>query len=155
MTFDLNANVRPAELWIDGGAPDPEITSAQVESRVSAVARHPQVREVLRAEQRKLSAGGGVVEGRDIGTVVAPDAEVKIFLAAEESARIARRTDERAASSGDVGRALSSRDELDARTNPLEPAADAVAIDTTTMDADAVFEAVLAIVRTALGERSA
>jgi cytidylate kinase len=148
ITFDLDSSVRPPELAIDGEAPDPDLTSPEVESRVSAVARHPQVREVLRAEQRRLSADGGVVEGRDIGTVVAPDADLKIFLQADESERIARRATERSVVAREVGEALSARDELDALTNPLEPASDAVSLDTTGRGPDDVFEAALALALT-------
>jgi cytidylate kinase len=122
------------------------VTSPEVESRVSHVARHPEVREVLRAEQRRLAAGGAVVEGRDIGTIVAPAADVKLFLGADERERIARRTTERR-DVAEVGRELSRRDALDAGTNPLEPAADAVAIDTTGMGPDAVFELALSLIR--------
>lgn len=147
MTFDLDPSVHPPALSIDGGAPDASLTSPEVESNVSIVARHPEVRAVLRAEQRRLCEQGGVVEGRDIGTVVAPKADAKIFLKAEEAERIARRTSERTIVLEEVGRALSTRDELDARTNPLEPAADAVEIDTTLMSPDAVFETALALVR--------
>ena len=150
MTFDLNESVRPPELRIDGAVPGPELSSEEVESSVSRVSRHPEVRAVLRAQQRRLGEGGGVVEGRDIGTVVAPDADVKVFLAADESERIARRTQERWVSSEEVARAMSVRDALDARTNPLEPAPDAVAIDTTGLGADEVFAAVLALVRARL-----
>jgi cytidylate kinase len=146
ITFDLDSSVRPPELSIDGEAPGPDLVTPEVESSVSAVARHPQVRAALRAEQRRLSAGGGVVEGRDIGTVVAPDADVKIFLQAEESERIARRATEREVVSHEVGEALSSRDELDALTNPLEPASDAVELETTGLGPDEVFEAALAVV---------
>lgn len=152
MRFDLDTTVRPAELVIEGARPDPALTAPEVESTVSQVARHPEVRSVLRAAQRSLCEGGGVVEGRDIGTVVAPRADVKLFLEAEQTERIARRTQERGTSHEPVGPALSARDALDARTNPLEPAPDAVAIDTTALDADAVFEAALAVVRARLGE---
>jgi cytidylate kinase len=152
MTFELNSTLRPPELAIDGAAPDPAITSEDVESRVSRVARHPEVREVLRAEQRRLCEGGGVVEGRDIGSIVAPDADAKVYLEADEAERVSRRTRERASADPEVGRALAERDALDARTNPPEPAEDAVTIDTTGMDADAVFEAALAVVRARLPE---
>jgi cytidylate kinase len=153
MRFDLDATVRPAELVIEGGRPDPGLMSPEVESTVSFVARHPEVREALRAEQRRLSEGGGVVEGRDIGTVVAPDADVKLFLQAAETERISRRSQERSAPTDPVGRALSERDALDARTNPLEPAEDAVAIDTTGVEADAVFEEALGLIRARLEAR--
>ena len=150
MRFDLDATVRPAELLIEGERPDPGLMSPEVESTVSLVTRHPEVREVLRSEQRRLSEGGGVVEGRDIGTVVAPGADVKLFLQAAENERISRRSQERGTPTDPVGRALSERDALDARTNPLEPAKDAVAIDTTGLEADAVFEEALGLVRARL-----
>jgi cytidylate kinase len=153
MRFDLDPTVRPVQLVIEGERPDPNLMSPEVESTVSLVARHPEVREVLRAEQRRLSQGGGVVEGRDIGTVVSPDADVKLFLQAAETERIARRSHERGDHAEPVGRALSERDALDARTNPLEPAADAVAIDTTGVEADATFEEALGVVRARLRER--
>jgi cytidylate kinase len=153
MKFDLDLSLRPPELSIEGNPPDPALTSPEVESMVSHVARHPEVREVLRAEQRRLAAGGAVVEGRDIGTVVCPTADVKIFLGADERERIARRTTERRDDEAEVGRELSRRDALDAGTNPLEPAGDAVAIDTTEMDSDAVFERALSLVRSWRAER--
>lgn len=153
ISFDLDPRVRPSSLRIDGREPEAELTSPEVESTVSRVARHPEVRAVLRDEQRRLSERGGVVEGRDIGTVVAPKADVKLFLEAEEGERVARRAGERAAKDHHVAEQLSARDALDARTNPLEPAEDAVAIDTTTMDADRVFEVALAVTRARLEER--
>jgi cytidylate kinase len=153
MRFDLDMTVRPAELVIEGERPDPGLMSPEVESNVSLVARHPEVREVLRAEQRRLADGGGVVEGRDIGTVVAPNADVKLFLQAAETERITRRSQQRGAHAEPVGRALSERDALDARTNPLEPSQDAFAIDTTGIEADAVFDEALGIVRAHLEAR--
>jgi cytidylate kinase len=153
MRFDLDATLRPAELLIEGARPDPGLMSPEVESTVSLVARHPEVRAVLRDEQRRLGEGGGVVEGRDIGSVVEPHADVKLFLRAAETVRIARRSQERGTRAGRVGRALSERDALDARTNPLEPAEDAVAIDTTGVEADAVFEEALGLIRARLEDR--
>ena len=110
----------------------------------------------MRDEQRRLAEAGAVIEGRDIGTVVAPDADVKLFLQAEADERAARRGQERAAGAPEevVARELHARDALDARTNPLEPAPDAVVIDTTRLDADAVFEAALAVVRERFGRRA-
>jgi cytidylate kinase len=94
-----------------------------------------------------------VVEGRDIGTVVAPQADVKLYLQAAESERISRRTNERSARAEPIGEALAARDALDARTNPLRPAADAVVIDTTGMTADQVYEEAMARIRARLAER--
>jgi cytidylate kinase len=153
ITFDLDWRVRPPELTIDGSRASEQLQSADVESRVSRVASHPHVREVLRAEQRRLSERGGVVEGRDIGTVVAPHADVKLYLQAAQSERISRRINERSAPAEPVGDALSARDALDARTNPLRPAGDAVAIDTTGMTSDQVYEKALATTRGRLAQR--
>jgi cytidylate kinase len=149
-TFDLDWSARPPELTIDGARASERLQSADVESRVSRVARHPHVREVLRAEQRRLSERGGVVEGRDIGTVVAPHADVKLYLQAAQAERISRRINERTAPAEPVGDALSARDALDARTNPLRPADDAVAINTTGMTSDEVYEEALATIRVRL-----
>lgn len=153
MTFDLDSSLRPPQLVIDGKRPAEEFTAREVESSVSRVARHPEVRAVLRDEQRRLCEGGGVVEGRDIGTVVAPDADVKLFLQAAEAERIARRRHERGDDAEPVGRELAARDALDARTNPLEPARDATVIDTTSMGADEVYETALETIRARLSER--
>lgn len=153
ITFDLDWRVRPPELTIDGSRASEQLQSADVESTVSRVARHPHVREVLRAEQRRLSERGGVVEGRDIGTVVAPHADVKLYLQAAQSERISRRINERSAPAEPLGDALSARDALDARTNPLRPADDAVAIDTTGMTSDQVYEKALATIRARLAQR--
>ena len=153
ITFDLDWRVRPPELTIDGSRASEQLQSADVESRVSRVARHPHVREVLRAEQRRLSERGGVVEGRDIGAVVAPHADVKLYLQAAQSERISRRINERTAPAEPVGDALSARDALDARTNPFRPADDAIAIDTTGMTSDQVYEKALATTRARLAQR--
>lgn len=153
ITFDLDWRVRPPELTIDGSRASEQLQSADVESTVSRVARHPHVREVLRAEQRRLSERGGVVEGRDIGTVVAPHADVKLYLQAAQSERISRRINERSAPAEPLGDALSARDALDARTNPLRPASDAIAIDTTGMTSDQVYEKALATTRARLAQR--
>ncbi|HSJ51502.1 MAG TPA: (d)CMP kinase [Actinomycetota bacterium] len=154
ITFDLDSTVRPAELRVDGAVPGAELTSPEVESTVSRMARHPEVRAVLREEQRRLAAGGGVVEGRDIGTVVTPAAQVKVFLHAEANERAARRRNERGAPDADVGRALAARDAFDATTIPPEPAPDAVVIDSSDLDADQVFELALALVQDRLGGRT-
>jgi cytidylate kinase len=124
LTFDLDSSLRPPELRIDGLAPGEDLRSLEVESIVSRVARHPEVRAELRREQQRLCEGGGVVEGRDIGTVVARDADVKLFVHAEEEERVARRLDERGpgdpkAGPSKIAQALSDRDALDAKTTPL------------------------------------
>jgi cytidylate kinase len=147
MRFELDRSVRPPELTIDGEPPDEALTSPEVESSVSAVARHLEVREVLRAEQRRLAGEGAVMEGRDIGTVVVPDAALKVFLEAHPEARADRRALEREDDPSRIARALGTRDELDARTNPLEPAPDAVVLDTTGLAPGDVVRRVLELLR--------
>jgi len=145
--FDLDATVHPASLSIDGHPPEDELTSVQVESTVSRIARHPEVRRVLRDAQRQLGEGGSVMEGRDIGTVVFPGSPLKLFLEAHPEERVERRAQQRDARLDQVAEALETRDALDARTNPLEPATDAVEIDTTDLDADQVLTRALELVR--------
>ena len=147
MRFELDSSVRPPELEIDGRAPEAALTSAEVESTVSAVARHPEVREVLREEQRRLAVGGAVMEGRDIGSVVAPNANLKLFLRARADERVGRRALERDRDPEHIARALGARDRRDARTNPFVPAPDAIVLDTTELSPDEVAHQALALVR--------
>jgi cytidylate kinase len=141
----------PPGLRIEGGATQEALTSAEVEEVVSMVARHPEVRSVLRAEQRRLGAGGSVMEGRDIGTVVFPDADVKLFLRAEPDERVSRRQSERGSRDPALAEALEQRDLLDARTNPLVPAHDAYPLDTTGRTRGEVLQDALRLVARALG----
>jgi cytidylate kinase len=137
----------PVELEVEGYDHD-DLTSLDVEGTVSTVARHPRVRAWMREQQRALGAQGAVMEGRDIATVVFPEAPIKLFLHAEHGARGARRASQRGATDEErVADALRTRDERDARTNPLEPAPDAVVIDTGELDVDATLERALAAVR--------
>jgi cytidylate kinase len=136
----------PPELLVAGSPPGPDLVSAEVESLVSQVARHPAVREVMRATQRELGLSGAVMEGRDIGTVVFPDARVKIFLSAAEDVRAGRRRRERG-DRADIADAVARRDRLDARTNPFVPASDAHVLDATVLSRDEVFAEALRLVR--------
>jgi len=107
------------------------IRDTRIDRMVPVVARHQQVRTVMRERQRELGEKGDVViEGRDIGTVVAPNAAVKVYLIADESERIRRRATERPGIGADaLATDLRMRDEKDAAQ--MEPAADAERIDTT------------------------
>jgi cytidylate kinase len=133
--------------------------AGQLASRVSTRAV---VRERLVALQRQLGAGGGVVmEGRDIGTVVFPDALVKLYLTASPEERAGRRARELRAVGEQVDEAALARDlaERDLRDaerahSPLRPAPDAVVVDTTTLSLDAVVDAMEAIARPRLGARA-
>jgi cytidylate kinase len=123
------------------------IRHARIDRMVSVVARHPQVRAVMRARQREIAAlGNAIVEGRDIGTVVAPQAEVKVYLVAEPEVRARRRQAERPEIGADaLSTDLRLRDESDAAR--MQPAEDAVLIDTTLLEVDEVVERVAALVR--------
>lgn len=144
---------RPRSVLIDGVPPGPELSSGEVEAVVSAVSRHREVRDVLRAAQRRLGLDGAVMEGRDIGTVVFPDADVKVFLRAAEDERAVRRQAERGSVDPALAAALERRDELDARTTPLEPAPDAHVVDSTGRGPAEVLDEVRAYALAARDER--
>jgi len=122
------------------------IRRQEIDRLVPTVARHPEVREVMRERQRELGSGGdAVIEGRDIGTVVAPAAEVKVFLVADESERARRRGEERPGEQADTLAAdLRARDERDAVNT--RPADDAVVLDTTRLSIDEVVATIEALV---------
>jgi CMP/dCMP kinase len=115
-----------------------EIRTVDIDRIVSSVARHPEVRAVLRERQRALAAEGrAVMEGRDIGAVVCPGADVKVFLTADADERARRRTDERPGLGADaLATDLRLRDARDAAQ--MEPAPDATTIDTTALTIDQV-----------------
>jgi CMP/dCMP kinase len=149
LRFSLSA---AGELQIDGATPAAGLHSSPVDAAVSRASRHPEVRELMRAAQRRLGLPSSVVEGRDIGPVVFPDAAVKIFLEASANRRAARRTEERAASEPEVERALLARDARDSIVNPLRPGEDALVIDTTDLSPGEVLARALARVRERLPE---
>ena len=134
-----------------------EIRTAEIDEAAAGVARMPSVRAALVCRQRACSSAEGLVmEGRDIGTTVFPDADVKIYLDADPEERAARRAADpahglgRAASTlSDVASALEARDRSDRTRNssPLVMAGDAVRVDTTGLRLEAVIERVLTIVR--------
>lgn len=129
-------------VHVDGVDVTDAIRGHDVNRSVSAVAANPEVRAEMVKRQRDWAVthqGDGVVEGRDIGTVVFPDATVKVFLTADVGVRAARRSEET-----DIAR----RDRLDStrNTSPLSRAADAIEIDTTDTEVDGVVEQVLALV---------
>jgi cytidylate kinase len=137
----------------DGVHVEKEIRGPEVTGAVSAVAAVPAVRELLVARQRQMIANAGriVVEGRDIGSVVAPDADLKVYLTASEAARAQRRSAEDASDVTATAADLARRDKLDStRTvNPLQQAPDAVVLDTTELGIDEV----VARLRELLNER--
>jgi cytidylate kinase len=130
---------------VTGAIRTPEVTEA-----ASRLAADPQARAALTEKQRAiLSAGDWVAEGRDVGTVVKPDAEVKVFLTADPAERARRRAAELGA---DVAEVLEQQARRDARDTeraaaPLTPADDAVHLDTTRLDVDAVVARIVELAR--------
>jgi cytidylate kinase len=153
LRFDLSVGAGVPSLLIDGSPPRWELASKEVETTVSRISSVQEVRAALRASQRRLGAGGAVIEGRDIGSVVFQQADVKVFLDASPDERASRRIEERTghapagtAAEEPIADALAARNVADARTTPLVPAEDAVVLDTSGMSADEVFAAVRAVV---------
>jgi cytidylate kinase len=142
------------QVLLNGRDVSEQIREPRVTGASSKVAAHPEVRAVLLGKQRSLiSAGDYVIEGRDIGTVVAPDAPVKVFLTADPDVRARRRAAELErrglrAEANEVRAAIEQRDLLDSTRSaaPLRPADDAVRLDTTDMDADEAIERVVQLV---------
>jgi CMP/dCMP kinase len=147
------AEAHPVELDEDGSVAiagedvTEAIRLAEIDRLVPIVARHPEVRGVMRRRQRELAdLGNAVIEGRDIGTVVAPDADVKVYLNAKPTTRARRRQLERPDIGGDaLATDLRLRDESDAAR--MQPAEDAELIDTTQLDVEDVVNRVELLVR--------
>jgi cytidylate kinase len=147
-------HVSPSAITIDGIDVTRAIRTPEIDRAAASVARLPKVRGVLVERQRALGAHGGIVmEGRDIGTVVFPNADVKIYLDASPDERARRRAQDPAHSGGptavaEVASALTARDEID-RTraaSPLYAAPDATVVDTTGQTVEQVVDQVLAVI---------
>lgn len=152
----VEMEVEETKVTVDGVDATVEIRGPEVSKAVSAVAANPGVREEMVRRQRAWIAarGHGVVEGRDIGTVVLPDADVKIYLVADESERARRRVRETQdmaidIAAADVAADIARRDHVDSTraASPLTKADDAVEIDTTGLSIDDVVARVLERVR--------
>jgi cytidylate kinase len=153
---DATFALEESRISIDGEDVSSAIRTPEIDAAAAAVARHPAVRRVLVARQRALGRSGGVVmEGRDIGTAVFPDAGVKIYLDASPEERARRRASD-PAHSGSTNRELSAvateladRDRTDSTrsASPLAVAPDAHVIDTTGLAVEEVVRRVLQIVR--------
>ncbi|QPD00259.1 (d)CMP kinase [Qipengyuania soli] len=165
------------QVFLDGGDPgnggdalaatsfpdslldDPHLRTEETGGLASRVSVHPSVRQALYERQRQfaLQEGGAVLDGRDIGTVIAPEAEVKLFVTASVAARAKRRFLEMQQRGVKVTLAeieddLRRRDERDTNraVAPLVPAADAHVIDTSALDRDAAIAAAISVVEKAL-----
>jgi cytidylate kinase len=140
----------------DAPVPEEALRAPEVSAAASTVSTRPEVRAVLLEVQREAAArareeGGAVVEGRDIGTVVLPEAELKIYLSAAPEERARRRAHQtgREAELDRIQEAMRRRDRQDSEraTSPLRPAPDAVILDTTSLDLDGVVSRVLELAR--------
>ncbi len=133
-------------VQVDGQDVTAAIRETEIDRLVPTVARHPEVREVMRERQRILAVGGdSVIEGRDIGSVVVPDAELKVFLLADPEERARRRSAERPGVDVDALAAdLRARDARDAVNT--RPADDAVLLDTTALTIDEVVDHIAELV---------
>jgi cytidylate kinase len=152
LRFSLSGGI-PPELEVEGSSPSSALLSDRVEGEVSHVARHPEVRALMREGQRALGLPGAVVEGRDIGSVVFPDAPLKLFLIAEPDKRGERRAEQRGVTDADeVEEALLRRDTRDAQVNPFEPASDAIVLDTSDRTVDDTLRDAIAVVRDRMPE---
>jgi cytidylate kinase len=160
---------RRAEIVVEGGVVSIDghdvtraIRTPEIDKAATSVARLPKVREVLVARQRAMGKNGGVVmEGRDIGTVVFPDADVKIYLDASAEERARRRATDAAHTGSQAGQAavaeaIQARDKSDTTraVSPLSLAPDAIHIDTTGVPVEQVVERVMHIVTQRLTERT-
>jgi cytidylate kinase len=145
--IEVGTDPRAPWVRVDGTDVSAVIRTREVTSAVSAVARVPRVRAHLIAQQRDIiaNASGIVAEGRDIGTVVAPDAPVKVFLTADSIARADRRAAETSWSASSTQADQDRRDRLDAAQSLK--AADAVEIDSTRLDLDQVIDIIVRLAR--------
>ena len=152
-TLARRVELDPEGASIDGGrVGDRDLRSPEVSAAASKVSAHAPLREVLLPVQRAAAEkarvqGGAVVEGRDIGTVVLPDAELKVYLSAAPEER-ARRRASQTGREGELDRikaALARRDRQDSEreVSPLKPASDAVVLDTTSLSLEEVISRVL------------
>lgn len=146
--IDLHVTADPDTLiWLDGENVTPRLRDPEVEANVSAYSALPSVREAMVRQQREIAArGGAVLVGRDIGTVVLPDAPLKFYLEASEAARAHRRSLQagewgQKQRDADAMKDIHARDQTDStrKVSPMRPAEDAFVIDTTDLAIDEVI----------------
>ncbi|HWM30436.1 MAG TPA: (d)CMP kinase [Methyloceanibacter sp.] len=157
---DAAAALKAAQALNPQSLDDASLRTPELGEAASLVARHPQVRETLRAYQRTIAhrKPGAVIDGRDIGTVICPDADVKLFVTATPEERARRRYLElkqngAKVTPGEVLADIEARDERDQNraTAPLRMAEDAVLLDTTKLDIDAAFRVAIDVIDAAMG----
>jgi cytidylate kinase len=158
VTFQFNESLKASEIYLNGVNVNTEIRGMEVSNTVSRVATVPEVRQQLVDLQQQMGADKGIVmDGRDIGTVVFPKAELKLFMTASADTRAQRRYKELIASGTVVTfeavlENITSRDHLDStrKDSPLFKATDAIEIDNSNLSLDQQFEKVLALVQSKL-----
>jgi len=154
VTFQYNESLKASEIYLNGININTEIRSMDVSNTVSQVATVPEVRQQLVGLQQQMGVLKGIVmDGRDIGTVVFPDAELKLFMTASAEIRAQRRYVELISSGNEVTfeavlENITSRDHLDStrKDSPLFKATDAIEIDNSNLSLDQQFDKVLALV---------
>ncbi|MFC4617826.1 (d)CMP kinase [Camelliibacillus cellulosilyticus] len=155
--IDLIPSDNGQTVHLDGKDITNDIRTPEVNRHVSDVSRHPEVREEMVARQQALAMAGGVVmDGRDIGTRVMPNADVKIYMKASVEQRATRRYKEQIKKGiqtpfDELKKEIALRDERDRRQ--LQMAADAIEIDTTALTVDQVVEAIMAIIKERIYQR--
>jgi cytidylate kinase len=154
LRIELVAGSGGQQVYVNGTDATEYIRTGEINSHVSKIAQIPEIREFLVFQQKQMAAGKGVVmDGRDIGTKVLPDAEVKVFLTASPRQRAERRFNELKnpdITLDQLEKEIALRDEMDREreTSPLVQADDAVLLDSTDMSLDQVVQAILELCRT-------
>lgn len=159
LEFRFNPQLGYSEMYLDGENVEKQIRSIEVSNLVSQVARVSKVREKLVEQQKRMAVNKGIVmDGRDIGTVVFPDAELKIFMTASPEKRARRRYKEMQdnglkVSFASVLKNVTDRDQIDTtrKDSPLVKAEDAVVIDNSELCVEETFALAMGYVRSALG----
>jgi cytidylate kinase len=143
----IEIRVEGLQCLLNGVDVSQEIRTSEIASIVSVIAAHSPVRTAMRTQQQRWiqNHGGGVVEGRDIGTVVFPDADVKIFLTASPRERASRRVRQSGGDLEEIAQNIAERDRIDSERvdSPLRPADDAIIVDSTGLDIDEVVAAIV------------
>lgn len=150
ITQELVIDPRPGRVMLDGENVTAAIRAPEVGETASRISVHPQVRSAMLDRQRALfEAGRYVAEGRDIGTIVAPGAELKVFLTASDDERVRRRAAQTGESAESVRESLRQRDQRDREREhaPLHAAEDAIELDTTGLSAAEVTDRLVALAR--------
>lgn len=143
----IDITFQGVQCWMNGEDVSQEIRSAEIASIVSIIAAQSPVRTAMRTQQQRWiqQQGGGVVEGRDIGTVVFPNAELKVFLTASPEERASRRVGQSGGDLKDIAFNIAERDRIDSERvdSPLRPAGDAVVVDSTGLTITEVVDVIV------------